>query len=105
MHPEFAALLHILLNNKAVLLLDLEKTDDALPLLREAVALSTPLGGIPLAEPRKNLARCLHMRGESGQAKVLYEEVLPVFVENYGDQHPKTLEVRRHLQELTDPAQ
>lgn len=104
-HPEFAALLHILLNNKAVLLLDLEKTDDALPLLREAVALSTPLGGIPLAEPRKNLARCLHMRGESGQAKVLYEEVLPVFVENYGDQHPKTIEVRRHLQELTDSSQ
>lgn len=101
LHPEFSPLLHILLNNKAVLLLDLKKTEEALPLLREAIMLTIPLGGIPLAEPRKNLARCLRMRGESSQAKLLYEEVLPVFVESYGDQHPKTQEVRRCLQELT----
>ena len=69
--------------------------EDDRRLLRQPVSRS-------LAEPRKKLARCLRMKGESGQAKMLYEDVLPVFIEKHGAGHPKTQEVRQCLQELTD---
>ena len=93
----------VLLNNYGALNLDCGKPDAALPLLEEAIVLAEPLGGIPLAEPKKNLARYYLMQGDQIRARELYEQVYPVFSEGYGPQHAKTREVQRQLQLLKDP--
>ena len=98
--PGFASTYQVLLNNLGALLLDLGRPEEAFPYLHESESMALTIGGRALAEPRKNLARYYLLQGKREEARKLYEQILPVFAQQYGEEHSKTQQLRKTLQEL-----
>jgi hypothetical protein len=54
---------------------------------------------ISIAEPRNNLSKYYHHIGDFEKEKELLREVIPVFRNVYGDEHPKTADALQRLEE------
>lgn len=100
--PEHLQVRQILLSNYGHVLLKMGRPEEARPFLEESISLAEPTGGIPLAEPRKNLARCFLMKGDRAEAKALFDQVYPVFLEKYGPDHPKVKELEAEMAPLNE---
>lgn len=95
-------LLHMFSNNLAVLYLDLEKPDEAIPHLNTALEFARKQGGIALGEGLKNMARAHGMLGEYGKERECLTEAVPLLGAAYGPEHPRAKAAKARLEELNN---
>lgn len=87
-------------NNYAVLLLDMGKPQEALPVITELLSIAREQGGIVLGEALRNKARAHGLLGDYEQEYACLTEALPLLEEAYGPDHPKAAAVRERLTQL-----
>ena len=87
-------------NNYAVLLLDMGKPQEALPVIAEVLSIARQQGGIALGEALRNKARAHGLLGNFEQEFECLEEALPLLEEAYGPEHPKSVAARERLTQL-----
>lgn len=87
-------------NNYAVLLLAMEKPEEALLHLRKVVTAARTQGGITLGEALRNQARAHRMLGQFEQEQECLEEAVPLLEEAYGVDHPRAGASRTRLTQL-----
>ena len=95
-----AALLHMFSNNLAVLYLDLQKPDEAIPHLNTALEFARKQGGIALGEGLKNMARAHGLLGDNRKERECLTEAVPLLEAAYGPEHPRAAAARLRLEEL-----
>lgn len=91
------------LNNFAALLLELDRSAQAEPLLRQALRMRAHLSGPEhpaLAASLKNLGRAYHAQGDTILADILYRRALAIFEQKLGTSHPDTIAIREQLTSL-----
>ena len=87
-------------NNYAVLLLDMGKPQEALPVITEVLSIAREQGGIVLGEALRNKARAHGLLGEYEQEYACLTEALPLLEEAYGPEHPRAAAARERLSKL-----
>ena len=87
-------------NNYAVLLLDMGKPQEALPVIAEVLSIARQQGGIALGEALRNKARAHGLLGDYEQEHACLTEALPLLEEAYGPEHPKAAAARERLTQL-----
>ena len=95
-HPLFT----VARNNYAVLLLAMEKPEEALLHLRRVVTAARTQGGITLGEALRNQARAHRMLGQFDREQESLEEAVPLLEEAYGVDHPRPSASRTRLAQL-----
>ena len=87
-------------NNLGVLYQHWGKWEKSLPLLEGAVEKALQFESeISLAEPRNNISKYYRHTGDFEKEKELLRQVVPVFRSAYGDEHPKTIDAMKRLEE------
>lgn len=95
-HPDRAAPLV----NLGTLLTDTQRAEEALPLLREGVALRAarlPPGNWRLEAARSSLGACLHALGQDEEAGPMLESSHAALREQFGDAHQRTRDALERL--------
>lgn len=89
-------------NNYTVLLLDMGKPEEALPVIAQVLAIAREQGGIALAEALRNKARAHGMMGDYAQERTCLEEALPLLEQSYGPEHNRPTAARERLAQLQE---
>ena len=93
------SLLSVVNNNAGVAYLGCQKPDLALEHLKRAYELAADMSEIARAEPAWNMARAWRQKQEGERELACLEEAYPIFLEVYGEKHPKTKAARERLEE------
>lgn len=88
--------------NISGVLLDMERPQDALTHLRDAVEEGRQIGGLPLGEALWSTAQAHRQLGDSEQEYHCLKEAIPLLETAYGTEHPKTLAANQRLNELEE---
>ena len=94
------------INNLGLQLLNHKRFDEAEPLFRRAVDLSSPEKGV-LAKGhwvhavfQSNLANCLAQEGKRAEAEPLINEALAALIASVGEDHPNTKKAKAVLERV-----
>lgn len=83
--------------NISGVLLDMERPQDALVHLRDAVEEGRQIGGLPLGEALWSSAQAHRQLGDSEQEYHCLKEAIPLLEAAYGKEHPKTQAANQRL--------
>lgn len=86
--------------NLSGIYLDMERPQDALTHLRDAVEEGRRIGGLPLGEALWSTAQAHRQLGDSEQEYHCLKEAIPLLEAAYGKEHPKTQAANQRLIEL-----
>lgn len=86
--------------NISGVLLDMERPQDALVHLRDAVEEGRQIGGLPLGEALWSSAQAHRQMGNTEQEYHCLKEAAPLLEAAYGTQHPKVQAAKERLDEL-----
>lgn len=89
-----------ILNNMAVLYLDMKMPKEAAEALEEAYEIGKGMGGLAMAEPSNNLARAWRMLGEEIKERFYLNEAYPILRKCYGEENQKVINAKTRLKEL-----
>lgn len=87
-------------NNYAVLLLDMEKPEEAMPHIATVLTVARQQGGIALGEALRNMARANGLMGDYGEEYQCLQEAVPLLAEAYGPEHPRVVAASDRLTQL-----
>lgn len=97
--PEFTY--SVILNNYAVLCIERENPEKAIPLLEQSIAKIQDQTAAQ-AEPYRNLGRAYDLLNDHDNAKRCWSIAYPLLLRNYGEDHERTSYAAQRLQELNE---